>query len=172
MFCAAGLPGMSQSIWRHCLNRRSHTAWHNSSAGLQVSLTKSEHEQHYSSLESAAHPQQDLYIFWKCFWALIILDWLLIISARRLTVCVQVTLPSPRGESCAPSGFMTPGHADPTVTLEKAAQHRTWTTWWSPCLQRNHNHKYLHVQTHTQTCALSMYTSSHIIKGLALITLT
>lgn len=42
MSCAAGSLGMSQSIWRHCLNRRSHTAWHNSSAGLQVSLTKSQ----------------------------------------------------------------------------------------------------------------------------------
>lgn len=41
MFCVAGSPGMSRSIWRHCLNRKSCKASHNSSAGLRVSLNKS-----------------------------------------------------------------------------------------------------------------------------------
>lgn len=42
MFCVVGLLDMSQSIWRHCLNKRSHTLSHNSSADLQVILIKSQ----------------------------------------------------------------------------------------------------------------------------------
>lgn len=41
---------------------------------------------------------------------------------------MQGTLLSHLGEFCALSGFMIPGHAAPTVTLEKAAQRRTWRT--------------------------------------------
>lgn len=56
---------------------------------------------------------------------------------------------------------MTPGRAVPIVTLRKAAQFRTWRTWWSPCLQRDHRHKciYIHVKMKIQICEICM--SSH-----------
>lgn len=50
------------------------------------------------------------------------------IGSRRIIICMQGTLLSHLGEFCAPSGFMIPGRAAPTVTLQKAAQCRTWRT--------------------------------------------
>lgn len=69
------------------------------------------------------------------------------VGSRRIIICMQGTLLSHLGEFCAPSGFMIPGRTAPTVTLEKAAQCRTWRTWWSPCLRRHHRQKYLHTNT-------------------------
>ena len=83
-FCVAGLLVTSQSIWRHCLNRRSHTPSHNSSADLQVSLNNS---QQYSSIDSTLFPQQGLYIFWKLFLSLGHFR-MVSVSTHGLTVCV------------------------------------------------------------------------------------
>lgn len=81
------------------------------------------------------------------------------VGSRRIIICMQGTLLSLLGEFCAPSGFRIPGRVAPTVTLQKAAQCRTWRTWWSPCPQRDHRQKYLHTDTKIQMHQLCM--SSH-----------